>query len=449
MCLTVTGVLREIFEMLHSMPLSILARIDWLQRAAFGYFLHHSNARTGLVADTLRQGSPASIAATGFGLSCYPVAVERGWVGRSDAAGRVLSVLRFLNGSRQASDARATGYRGFYYHFLDMETGERVWNSELSTIDSALLLAGALTAAAYFTGREATEAEIRDLAGRLYERMDWTWALNRGDTVTMGWKPPGRFLKHRWCGYSEALLLYVLALGSPTHPITAENYASFVAAHEWLTIGGVRHLHAAPLFIHLFPHAWIDFRAIRDGGMREAGSDYFENTRRAIALQRAHAEQNPHGFRGYRADLWGFSSCHAPKGWMKLRDGRWQRLSGYAARGAPFGVDDGTLVPWASLAGLPFEPEACLSGLCHLLTLYPALLRDGRFPGGFNPSLPGEGAEGWVDDRIVGLDQGLAVMMIENWRSGLLWELTRGIPAFSRGLKRAGFSGGWLSPRVI
>ncbi|ASY63778.1 hypothetical protein SJ05684_c23370 [Sinorhizobium sojae CCBAU 05684] len=434
--------------MLRAAPFSDLARIDRLHRAAFDYFLQHSDARTGLVADTARPGSPASIAATGFGLSCYPVAVERGWIGRRDAAQRVLTAFRFLDGSRQASDPRASGYRGFYYHFLDMRTGERAWNSELSTIDSALLLAGVLTAAAYFSGRNAAEARLRDLAERLYARADWRWALNGGATITMGWRPPGRFLKHRWRGYSEALLIYVLALGATDRAIAPESYDAYAAAHEWLTIDGGRHLHQGQLFIHLFPHAWVDFRAIRDAGMQEASSDYFENTRRAIRLQRAHAQANPHGFAGYCRELWGFSACHAPRGRMRLRDGRWQRLLGYAARGAPFGADDGTLVPWAPLAGLPFEPDACLSGLSHLLDRYPALLRDGRLPGGFNPSLPGDGPEGWVDDRVVGLDQGLTVMMIENWRSGLLWELTRGIAPFRRGLEKAGFTGGWLSPRV-
>ncbi|AWI57901.1 glucoamylase family protein [Sinorhizobium fredii] len=432
--------------MLHYRSNTDIVLIERLQRAAFDYFLDYSDARTGLVADTSRAGSPSSIAATGFGLSCYPVAVERGWIRRPDAARRVLTALRFLADSRQASDRQATGHRGFYYHFLDMRTGERTWNSELSTIDTALLLAGALTAAAYFCGRDPNEAEIRSLAARLYERADWAWALNRGDTVAMGWRPPGRFLKHRWRGYSEALLLYVLALGSSNRPVAPETYGAYSAAHEWLTIDGAPHLHAGELFIHLFPHAWIDFRGIGDMGMRSARSDYFANTRRAIALQRAHAEENPHRFFGYCRDLWGFSACHAPKGWLKLRDGRRQQLLGYAARGAPFGADDGTLVPWAPLAGLPFAPDDCLDSLSHLLAHYPALLRDGRLPGGFNPSLPGGGREGWVDDRIVGLDQGLAVMMIENWRSGLVWEITRSIPAFSRGLKRAGFEGGWLLP---
>ncbi|MBP1883425.1 glucoamylase family protein [Sinorhizobium mexicanum] len=431
--------------MLQSRSNTDIMRIDRLQRAAFGYFLRYSDAGTGLVADTSREGSPSSVAATGFGLACYPVAVERGWISRAEAARRVLTVLRFLAASRQASDRRATGYRGLYYHFLDMRTGERSWNCELSTMDSALLFAGMLTAAAYFAERRQVETEVRSLSERLFERADWAWALNRGDTLTMGWRPPGRFLRHRWRGYSEALLLYALALAAPRHAIAPENYDAFTAAHEWLSIGGAGHLHAGALFIHLFPHSWIDFRAIRDAAMRKAGSDYFENTRRAIAFQRSHAEENPGAFAGYCRDLWGFSACHAPKGRLRLRDGRWQRMLGYAARGAPFGADDGTLVPWAPLACLPFEPEASLGGLDHLLSRYPALLSDDRLPGGFNPSLPGEGPEGWVDDRVVGLDQGLVVMLIENWRSGLLWDITRSTPAFGCGLRRAGFEGGWLS----
>lgn len=210
--------------MFHTRRNSDIACVERLQRAAFGYFLRYSDTATGLVADTSRKGSPSSIAATGFGLAAYPVAVERGWIGRAEAARRVLTALAFFAASRQESDARATGYRGFYYHFLDMRSGERAWRSELSTIDTALLLAGALAAAAYFSGSGEQEREIRSHAAFLYERADWNWALNGGDTVTMGWRPPGRFLKHRWRGYSEALLLYVLALGSPTRPIVPQNY---------------------------------------------------------------------------------------------------------------------------------------------------------------------------------------------------------------------------------
>ncbi len=398
-------IVQQNLAMLHFPPENITLA-DRLQRAAFEYFLDYTDARTGLVADTSRAGSPSSIAATGFGLSCYPVAVERGWMRRGDAGHRVLTTLRFLDGSRQGSDRLATGYRGFYFHFLDMRTGERAWNSELSTIDTALLLAGALTAAAYFSGPDPNETEIRSLAARLYERADWAWALNRGDTLTMGWRPPGRFLKHRWRGYSEALLLYVLALGSTSLPIAPENYGAYSVAHEWLTIGGMSHLHAGALFIHLFPHAWIDFRGIGDTGMRAVSSDYFANSCRAIALQRAHAEANPHGFSGYCRNLWGFSACHAPKGWMRLRDGRRQRLLGYAARGAPFGADDGTLVAWAPLAGLPFAPDDCLDSLSHLLAHFRHCFATAAFPAASIRACRAQGARAGSTTGLSGLTRG-------------------------------------------
>ncbi|HEV7305677.1 glucoamylase family protein [Ensifer sp.] len=421
-----------------------LFQIDSLQRAAFCYFVDHADPATGLVADTALPGAPSSIAATGFGLACYPVGVERGFIGRAEAARRVLCALATLAERPQSRDPRATGHRGFYHHFLDMRTAERTWRSELSTIDTALLIAGVLTAAAYFSGGDATETRIRALAETLYARVDWRWALNRGDALTMGWRPPGRFLPYRWRGYSEALLLYVLALGAPDHAIGPEHYAAFTGSYDWITVDGGPHLQAAPLFIHLFPQAFLDLRGLADAPMRERGTDYFANTRRAIVLQRDHARLNPGGFSGYGENLWGLSACHAPRGRLRLRDGRWQRLLGYANRGAPFGLDDGTLIPWAPLTCLPFDPDACLASLGHLEACYRGLLRQGRFPGGFNPSLPGEGPEGWIDDRVVGLDQGLIVMMIENWRSGLIWDLMRQVPAVRNGLRQAGFAGGWL-----
>lgn len=431
-------------EMLDLTANAELFQIDRLQRAAFCYFLEHADPATGLIADTSRPDAPSSVAATGFGLSCYPIGVERGWIARAEAAGRVRRLLRFLSDSPQSSKHGASGYRGFYYHFLDMRTGARAWRSELSTVDTALLMAGVLTAAAYFCGDDAIEQEIGVLAGRLYARVDWRWALNRGDTLTMGWLPPGRFLRHRWRGYSEALLLYVLALGAPEHAVGPEHYAAFTKAYDWIIADGRAHLHAAPLFTHLFPQAWLDLAGLRDQPMQERGTDYADNTRRAIALQREQARRNPDGFAGYGEHLWGLSACHAPRGRLRLRDGRWQRLFGYANRGAPFGPDDGTLVPWAALACLPFEPVAACAALDHIGARYPGVLKHGRFPGGFNPSLPGEGPEGWIDDRVVGLDQGLVVMMIENWRSRFVWQLTRSVPAVRRGLMRAGFEGGWL-----
>ncbi|MDQ0321033.1 hypothetical protein QO002_003171 [Pararhizobium capsulatum DSM 1112] len=418
--------------------------MDRLQRSAFDYFVDFANPRTGLIADTSLPGAPSSIAATGFGLSCYPIGVERSWISRTQAAERTVTLLRFLAESNQSRDKDATGYKGLYYHFLDMETGKRTWRCELSLIDSALLLAGVLTAAAYFAEENPVENEIRSLAAMLYARANWAWALDEADALSLGWKPRSGFLPYRWEGYSEAIILYVLALASPSYPVPAESYKAFTGKFDWMMAGEQPYLYAGPLFIHLFSHGWIDFRGICDEAIAEKDSDYFENTRRAIAVQREYAIKNPGGFTGYGPDLWGLTACDGPERSRKLLDGRRQQFAGYAARGAPFGPDDGTVAPWASLACIAFEPRLAMSAVRHILCTYPNVLTDGRFLGSFNPSIRGETEEGWLNDRSVGLDQGILVMMIENSRSGLIWELMRHTPVIRRGLKRAGFSGGWL-----
>lgn len=417
---------------------------DRLQRAAFGYFLEHANSENGLIADTSLPGVPSSIAATGFGLSCYPVGVERGWISRQDAAARTVATLRFFAGSRQGRATDATGYKGFYYHFLDMATGQRAWRSELSLIDSALLMAGMLVAAAYFDRDDPIEKEIRSCAAALYARMNWAWATHGGKSFRLGWKPHGGFLPYRWEAYSEAIILYVLALASPSYPVGRESYEAFCDKYEWMTVGERPFLYAGPLFIHLFSHAWIDFRGIRDAAIAVKDMDYFDNTRRAIALQRDYASDNPGAFAGYGRDLWGLTSCDGPLRPRRLLDGRRQAFSGYAARGVPLGPDDGTIAPWAPLACLPFEPQAALAATRHVISRYPGVLRDGRFLGSFNPSIPGKTPEGWLNLRSVGLDQGLLVMMIENHRTGLIWNLMRRSPIIRRGLRQAGFFGGWL-----
>ncbi|HWG35679.1 MAG TPA: glucoamylase family protein, partial [Gemmatimonadaceae bacterium] len=272
--------------------------LDQLQRAAFGYFLRTVNPTNGLIADTSRENSPCSIAVVGFALSAYPVAVERRWMARSDAVERTLAVLRFFRDSDQSGSSEATGYNGFYYHFLSMHTGARVWRSELSMIDTALLIAGALTASRYFTANTADEIELRALADALYRRIDWRWAQNDGDTIKQGWKPESGFLHYGWEGYSEAIILYALALGSPTHPLEGDCYEAWTATYQWENLYGFDFLFAGPLFIHQFSHAWIDFRGIRDRFMREKRCDYFENSRRATMVQREYARRNPHGFIG-------------------------------------------------------------------------------------------------------------------------------------------------------
>ena len=252
-----------------------------LQRASFGYFLHETDAATGLVRDSTHVGSPSSIAAVGLALTAYVVGCERGFMSREEARARTLTTLRFLLNSPQGPEPDAAGYRGFFYHFLSMDSGRRVWDCELSTIDSAFLIAGVLCAAVYFDGPAREEAEIRRIADALSRRVDWAWATAGGRTLTHGWTPEKGFLRYRWRGYSEATLLYLLALGSPTHPIAPRGYSAATSPYRWKKLYGLEYLHAGPLFVHQLSHVWVDFRGIRDAFMRARGIDYFENSRRA------------------------------------------------------------------------------------------------------------------------------------------------------------------------
>jgi hypothetical protein len=418
--------------------------LDQLQRAAFGYFLQAVNPANGLVADTSRERSPSSIAVVGFALSIYPVAVERGWMTRADAVERSLATLRFFHDSDQSGGPEATGFKGFYYHFLDMHTGARIWRSELSMIDSALLIAGALTAGAYFIAGSADEIQLRQLVDVLYRRVDWQWAQNGETTIRQGWKPESGFLHYGWEGYNEAIVLYVLALGSPTHALEGDCYQAWTATYQWENLYGHDVLYAGPLFVHQFSHAWIDFRGIRDRFMREKRCDYFENTRRAIEVQREYARRNPHGFAGYDEHCWGLTACDGPSHQLPELAGEPRRLFGYAARGVPFGPDDGTLSGWAALASLPFAPDVARCAVRTMLQRYPEILVAERYTSSFNPTLARAGRGAWVSAGHFGLDQGIVVMMIENHRTGLIWRLMRGCPSVRAGLRRAGFRGGWL-----
>jgi hypothetical protein len=420
------------------------AWLDDMQRAAFGYFTQQVNPRNGLVADTSRAGSPVSIAVVGFALSAYPVAVTRGWMSRADALGHSLAALRFFRDSDQSGTPQATGYQGFYYHFLAIRSGARVWQSELSMIDTALLIAGVLTAASYFDDDNADEIELRDIADALYRRVDWCWAQDGGDTIRQGWKPECGFLHYGWEGYSEAIVLYALAMGSPTHPVTDSCYHAWTATYQWENLYGSDFLYAGPLFVHHFSHAWIDFRGIRDAFMREKRSDYFENSRRAVLIQREYARLNPHGFDGYGENDWGLTACDGPSDERQDVSNEIRRLFGYAARGVPYGPDDGSLSAPAVLASLPFAPDIALAGVRCMLRHYPQVLTDGRLASAFNPSLAQADGAPWVSPGHFGLDQGIVLMMIENHRSGFIWQLTRRCPYLVDGLRRAGFRGGWL-----
>ena len=420
--------------------------LDRLQRAAFGYFLNAYNPANGLVADRSLAGSPCSIAVVGFALSAYPVAVERGWMTRDAAVERTLVTLRFFLNSPDSEAPDATGYKGFYYHFLDMQSGRRVWQSELSLIDTALLVAGILTASAYFTENTQSETEIRELAGALYRRVDWRWAQNGKATLSQGWKPECGFLHYGWEGYSEASILYVLAIASPTHSIPANSYSSWTATYQWENLYGRTFLYAGPLFIHQFSHAWIDFRSIQDRFMREKGSDYFENSRQAIYIQREYALRNPHDFRSYNEseNCWGLSAGDGPTPDRLRIDGIQRRFFGYTARGVPYGPDDGTIAPSATLASIAFAPEMALAAIRHFCEHYPEVINEYRLPSGFNPTLVRNGSKCWISEGYFGLDQGIVVLMIENYRSQLIWKLMRQCPFIGNGLRNADFRGGWL-----
>lgn len=415
--------------------------LETLQRRTFRYFAEEANPTTGLILDSTRTGAPASIAAIGMALACYPVAVERGFLDPKAAIRRTLATLRFLWDAPQGEDPDATGYRGLFYHFLDMDTGARANTSELSTIDTAILIAGALTAGEYFGGKDPDGAEIHTLADALYRRVDWAWITHRDHGISLGWKPESGFLPYHWGGYNEALLLQILALGSPTHPVRPATYARWLETYKWREIYGHAHVYCGPLFTHQLSHIWLDFRGIHDSYMRTRGIDYFENSRRATLVHRENARRNPRGFEGYGEDVWGVTASDGPGPACHQVGGRERRFWPYRARGVPWGPDDGTLSPWAVAASLPFAPSPTLRGLRTIDARYPEMSSEYGFKCSFNPTFPGGG---WVASGYFGLDQGPVVLMIENLFTELVWTLFKQVPHVIHGLRQAGFTGGWL-----
>jgi hypothetical protein len=421
-------------------------RLDALQRDAFEYFVHETNPANGLVADHSQPNANSSIASTGFALTSYLVGVERGWMTRSDAIERTLAALRFFHTSEQSTASDATGYKGFYYHFLDMNTGKRTGTCELSTVDSTFLFAGMLAVAAYFDQENEEEHEIRTLADAIYRRADWRWACNGEATVTHGWTPENGFLPYRWEGYDEAVLLYILGLGSPTHPLPPESYTAWISTYKWMKIYGREFIFGGPLFIHQYSHIWIDFRGIQDAFVRERGIDYFENSRHATYIQQEYAIRNPKEFTGYGKNFWGLTASDGP-GWTKRKfKGKMRRFFDYTARGAPYGPDDGTVAPWAVVASLPFAPEIVLPSIQNFQDVYPQITGEYCLRCSFNLSFPNErdAGTGWTSDYHYGINLGPVLLMCENYRSEFLWQLMRSCPYLKTGLLRAGFTNGWL-----
>lgn len=434
--------------------------LDTLQERTFRFFWESTNPENGLVPDRWPSPSFSSIAAVGFGLSAYPVGVERGYITRDQARDRTLATLRFFANAPQGPEATGnTGYRGFFYHFLDMKTGLRYETTELSTIDTALLMAGVLSAGEYFDENEPAETEIRKLADDLYRRVEWKWFQVKSPLVTMAWRPERGHGPAEYKGYDEAMILYILALGSPTHPIDASAWPTFTSTYVWGSFYGYEHVNFAPLFGHQYSHVWIDPRDLKDAYMREKGIDYFENSRRATLAQREYAIDNPDEWRGYDRDVWGLTACAGPNAIKVTIDGRERQFRRYWARGAALNDirDDGTIAPTAAGGSIPFAPEETIAALKAMRDRYgDHVFREHGFVDAFNPTLnipveltrgrvvPGVG---WFEDDYLGIDQGPILLMAENYRTALLWNLMRKNPHIVRGLCRAGFSAGWLEGR--
>jgi hypothetical protein len=436
------------------------AFLDTVQERTFRFFWELTNARNGLTPDRWPTEAFSSIAAVGFALTAYPVGVERGYLARAQAAERVRATLEFFWHAPQGeAGAGITGYRGFFYHFLDMTNGLRFQDVELSTIDTTLLLGGVLACREYFDGDAPDEVAIRALADSIYLRVDWPWMQPRPPAVSMGWHPERGFIEADWKGYNEAMLLYALALGSPTHPVQPEAWDAWVSTYEWGSWYEQPHVTFAPLFGHQYSHVWIDFRGLQDRYMRARGLDYFENSRRATYAQRAYAMANPGRWRGYGEDLWGLTACDGPGGFTADVNGAVRQFHAYWARGAAPGDvrDDGTIAPTAAGGSVPFAPEIAIPALITMRDTYgDHLFSDYGFLDAFNPTLTFDApirtgridpALGWVDVDYLGIDQGPILLMIENYRTGFVWELMKRNPYLATGLCRAGFTGGWLEGR--
>jgi hypothetical protein len=430
-----------------------------LQERTFRYFWDTTDPTNGLAPDRWPTPSFASIAAVGFALTAYPIGASHGWITREQARARTLTTLSFFANAPQGKAATGfSGYKGFFYHFLGTTKGQRFALSELSTIDTALLLAGVLFAQSWFDGDHPDEVRIRALADQLYGAVEWDWITPRAPFVAMGWHPESGFIGSDWNIYNESLILYILAMGSPTHPLPADTWekwtSSFDPSWDTTTIDSY-YTNFAPLFGHQYSQVWVDFRGMVDSYSKRRGITYFENSRRATYAQQRYAIKNPGGFAGYGDQAWGLTACDGPGDFTRTIGGKSFEFFSYSARG-PGDRDDGTLAPTAALGSIAFAPEIVLPTAKAMHDRYGAgIYGKYGFLDSFNPTLTDPAAPlkhgqivpgvGWVDKDYLGIDQGPIVAMIENWRSGLVWKTMRKNPHIRRGLTRAGFSGGWLA----
>jgi hypothetical protein len=425
--------------------------LDELQRRTFNYFWDLADSTNYQIPDRWPKRTFSSVAATGFGLAAYIVGVEKHYVERAQAAQRVLNTLKVLYDLPQGMEVSGMGgYKGFFYHFLTYENATRYKNVELSTIDTGLLMAGVLGVQSFFDQDNEIENEIRQLADDLFRRVEWDWMVSEEGLISMGWKPESGKLKHSYKGYSEAMILYILALGSPTHAIDAEMWDNWTSTYPWETFQSETFVNYSPLFIHQYSHMFIDFRNIKDEYMAEKGIDYFENSRRATLANKKYCIENPFNATGYGEHCWGLTACDGPGYRETTVNGNPWTFLGYAARGASavYTRDDGTIAPTAAGGSVPFAPEICIPALEYMWeTYYENLVGDYGFKDAFNLTWvdPDTGEVGWFDNDYLGIDQGPILIQIENYRSGIVWEVMKKNPYIRQGLKKAGFTGGWLN----
>jgi hypothetical protein len=382
--------------------------LDNLEKAAFQFFWEQASTTTGQVKDrALAAGNDprtvSSIAATGFGLSALCIADQRGYADSSLIKARVLATLNFL--------VTQTNVNGFYYHFIDMNTGQRAWNCELSSIDTTILLCGVLTCRQHFQ-----DAQIQNLATQIYQRVNWPWMLNGGVTLSMGWTPENGFITNRWDIYCELMMLYLLAIGSPTNPIPASSWQAIqrpVLNYQGLTY--ITNL-SAPLFIHQYSHAWFDFRNKKD-----AYANYFNNSVTATQAHKLFCISLQNQFSDYSNNLWGITASDSAKG--------------YTAWGGPpaMGQIDGSVVPCAAGGSLPFLSAECIAVLRNIYKQFPKTWQRYGFVDTFNP------LTGWYDPDVIGIDAGITMLMAENLRSGFVWNTFMKNPEAQAAMTAVGF----------
>ncbi|MDD8017111.1 MAG: glucoamylase family protein [Bacteroidota bacterium] len=425
--------------------------LDTLEQRTFKYFWETVNHKTGLTPDRYPTLSFSSIAAIGFSLTAYGIGAERGYVPRDSAAQLVLTTLQTLWNLPQGDASKGNaGYHGFFYHFLTFDKGDRFGDGgvDLSSIDTGLLMSGILFTQSYFDRDTKTERDIRACADSLYRRVQWNWMQPRPPLIAMGWYPEKGFHHLDWAGFDEAPLLYFLALGSPTFPVRSEAWETYTGNFLWVQKYGYEYIDFDVMFWNQFTSCWFDLRGIQDSYIKAKGIDYFENYKRATYAHREYCIENPKKFIGYSELLWGLSACDGPADETLTINGNKYLFHTYSARGKStkdFWTDDGTITPYSAGASLPFAPEICIPTLKAIRFQIPGMWTEYGFKDAFNLTyITKKTPHGWVDVDYLGIDQGPMLIMLENYRSGLVWETMKKNPYVINGLARAGFTGGWL-----